>query len=279
MRKASEFRFHEIKAVTNLVHECVDLGADAFVWRDHLIHGLLDLLNADVAVIFDAMHLAPLSETHSPQMLAFAEVGMDDAIQRAFLEFTTAVSPLESSYEKTFSEQLQAGKLLTACNSDFLSEEQWRADVLYVFYFRQIGLQNIVQARYSQSADAPAYSIALNRSTGRRQFSERECNLLTYCFSQVVSLYGTRLAMVGTKSPLDGLRPRDRDVLYLVLCQFTENKIAATLGISPHTVRDYSKRLNRSFQVQSREQLLIRTLKLLPILRRDFQERNGWTVD
>ena len=278
MWKASELRFHEIKAVTNLVHECVDLGSDAFIWRNHLIRGLLGLLDADVAVIHDAMHLAPLSKKHPPQMLAFVEVGMDDVIRAAFSEFTTSLSPLDCSYEKAFSENLQTGHLLTARNSDFLTEEQWQADILYDFYMRRIGLANIVQTRYSQSADAPAYSIALNRSTGRRQFSERECNLLTYCFSQVVSLYGTRLETVG-KSPLDGLRPRDRDVLYLVLCLFTEKKIASSLGISPHTVRDYSKRLNRSFNVQSREQLLVKTLKLLPILERDFQERNGWSVD
>ncbi|MFO1062918.1 MAG: LuxR C-terminal-related transcriptional regulator [Pirellulales bacterium] len=55
---------------------------------------------------------------------------------------------------------------------------------------------------------------------------------------------------------LDSLPKRQREVLALLLRGLSLKEIAKRLGISPHTVNDYTKALYRRFQVSGRSELL-----------------------
>ena len=57
------------------------------------------------------------------------------------------------------------------------------------------------------------------------------------------------------KPAISGLAKRQREVLELLLCGQSAKEIAATLGISRHTVNDYSKALYRHFGVHGRAEL------------------------
>jgi len=52
--------------------------------------------------------------------------------------------------------------------------------------------------------------------------------------------------------------PRMRDTLDVLLLGATDKEIAAELGISPHTVRQYVKAILRAYGVSGRGQLIAR---------------------
>ncbi|HEV7302159.1 MAG TPA: helix-turn-helix transcriptional regulator [Tepidisphaeraceae bacterium] len=55
---------------------------------------------------------------------------------------------------------------------------------------------------------------------------------------------------------IDGLTERQRQTLDRLLAGDSEKEAAAALGLSPHTVHVYVKSLYRTFQVNTRNELL-----------------------
>jgi DNA-binding CsgD family transcriptional regulator len=62
----------------------------------------------------------------------------------------------------------------------------------------------------------------------------------------------------GAAAPLPELAPRVRQTLGRLLQGDSEKQIASRLGISPHTIHVYIKTLYRTFNVNSRGELLAR---------------------
>jgi DNA-binding NarL/FixJ family response regulator len=58
------------------------------------------------------------------------------------------------------------------------------------------------------------------------------------------------------RGALDQLRPREREIAELLLRHLRVPAVAATLGISPHTVRNHLKNIYRRLGVGSQQQLL-----------------------
>jgi DNA-binding CsgD family transcriptional regulator len=72
---------------------------------------------------------------------------------------------------------------------------------------------------------------------------------------------GASNVTISTKAdPLSQVRlsPRDRQILTCLLGGDSEKQIALKLTISPHTVHTYVKRLHKTFDVNSRGELLSR---------------------
>src|SRR5262249_11236518 len=77
---------------------------------------------------------------------------------------------------------------------------------------------------------------------------------------------GTRLATYDAPSVSD-LPSRFRQVLVCLLQGDSEKQVAGRLGLSPHTIHEYLKRLHERFGVCSRGELLARCRPLWPALR------------
>lgn len=67
-------------------------------------------------------------------------------------------------------------------------------------------------------------------------------------------------ASIAPPDPLAGIKlsPRAREILARLLKGDSEKQIALRLHISPHTVHTYVKRIHKSFNVNSRGELLAR---------------------
>lgn len=115
-----------------------------------------------------------------------------------------------------------------------------------------------------------AQAVALNgqRLREERPFTPRETRLLALLLSRVTPLIGTRLATEQHVS-IDGLTPRLRDALALLLRDLSEQEIADALYISPKTVHQYVTMLYRHFEVHSRAQLMTYFLARRPKARSD----------
>jgi DNA-binding CsgD family transcriptional regulator len=57
---------------------------------------------------------------------------------------------------------------------------------------------------------------------------------------------------------LPRLSPREREILDLLLHEDSEKGIAATLGLSVHTVHTYLQRLYRKLEVRTKTQLIVK---------------------
>ena len=54
----------------------------------------------------------------------------------------------------------------------------------------------------------------------------------------------------------DRLRPRERQIVQLLLQHYRVPTVATTLGISPHTVRNHLKNIYRRFGLRSQQDVL-----------------------
>jgi DNA-binding CsgD family transcriptional regulator len=101
--------------------------------------------------------------------------------------------------------------------------------------------------------------FVIYRPWGAKPFAPRERRIARLFHAQVL-----RLIHVGRSSPgesPDGQRPlspRVRQTLEMLLTGDSMKQIAAKLGISPHTVNDYTKALYRRFDVSTRAELINR---------------------
>ena len=266
--------FDEIQAATLLVHECCDLGSDPEAWQMHLLNGLRTLLNAPVALLHKAAGLGRLGEDGKPEIITAIHLGFDQRQEDAFREFTQTYDVRHCPLEQALARRMRVGSVFTARESEILDAQTWWNSHLVKNYLGPVGLPFMLAARYI-SLDGIAYSLILQRRSDEPEFSEKERDLLHLCFMQMASVLGSRLVDPTHTSVVDRMRPRERDVLYLFLQHMSERQVASELGISPHTVRDYGKRLNLLFEVRSREQLVGLTHHLLPVLQLDFDRRHG----
>jgi len=103
------------------------------------------------------------------------------------------------------------------------------------------------------------HGLALYRGPGGPAFSDDECNLVRVFHGACATLL--RLpAPSEDDADGEGLSPRQRQTLGLVLRGLSDKEIADDLGISRYTVNQYTKAIYRHYAVSSRSQLLARLL-------------------
>ncbi len=106
--------------------------------------------------------------------------------------------------------------------------------------------------------------IVLVRAKGGRPFESRLLFLVREAHAAIAPMIGGPLARFADPSPMH-LPQRARPVLACLLEGDGDKQIAARLGLSVHTVNEYTKAIYRHFGVRSRPELLARWI------------RRGWT--
>lgn len=114
--------------------------------------------------------------------------------------------------------------------------------------------------------DGRRVKLTFHRDWRRPPFTERDVRLLHVFNQNLASLYLATASAPSAPAPRDrppgpdgriaSLPPRLRPVLRRLLAGDAEKQAAAKLGLSPHTVHEYTKVLYRTFGVNSRGELL-----------------------
>ncbi len=162
--------------------------------------------------------------------------------------------------------------------SDFLTQRQLRNLGYYSEYLRRAGLEY----RMSMTIPKPPHSaiaLALGRST--KDFSERDRLLLDLLRPYLVQAYENVATLarlrkepakpMPAKSPrlsnesfqLLGLTDREADILLGISQGKTNKQIAASLYVSPFTVKTHLQHIYRKLEVGSRTEAVSRALELL----------------
>src|SRR5262249_13330590 len=119
---------------------------------------------------------------------------------------------------------------------------------------RPSGLDESLMSMCRTSRPGEVRMLALKRAWGEPAYGEEERELVDLAHGHVDWLFDESLPV---NVPLGGdLTKRERDTLDLLLAGQSEKIVAASLGISQHTVHGYIKAIYRKTGVASRAELL-----------------------
>jgi len=153
-------------------------------------------------------------------------------------------------------------RLITRLRRDLISDQQWYDSKVLNEHFTEAGLDDVIGS-YCPLSGGGCHAIIMGRRASDPPFELRHCRLVHLLHHGISLHFGKPLAMLGAYSA-DGLSPRMRQVLSLLCVGDSEKQVAVKLGISPHTVHTYIKRLHKHFDVASRGELLARTRVIAP---------------
>lgn len=162
--------------------------------------------------------------------------------------------------------------------SDFLTQRELRGLGYYSDYLRKVGLEH----RMSIVIPKPPHSvIALAFGRSGRDFSERDRRMLDLLRPHLTQAYDNAAALarlqeepVNSNQTEDalltresferlGLTSREAEVLLCIARGQSNRHIAASLYVSPFTVKTHLQRVYRKLGVRGRTEALARALKIL----------------
>jgi DNA-binding CsgD family transcriptional regulator len=152
------------------------------------------------------------------------------------------------------SREIGREKQITKTRAQLVGDRAWYGSE-HVNEFRRAGrVDDFIFTGALTGARGEVIGVTLHRAWGERGFDERE--------RRVVEVFQEVSGWLHQKPPPSqgDLPPRLRDTLAALAEGLSEKQVAGRLGISAHTVHEYTKALYRRFGVQSRAELLARHL-------------------
>ncbi len=143
---------------------------------------------------------------------------------------------------------------ITLARADVVSRREWDSSSVRNDIHRAAGIDDAILSVRRRTRGGPVDVFVLKRAWGEAPFGADERDLLDLVQGECAWLFESEPA---TDPSLEGdWSRRERDTLRLLLTGASEKSIAATLGLSPHTVHDYVKVIYRKMRVASRAELM-----------------------
>ena len=270
MPKSQRINESDIRDLFALLGECRELGDDPVFWRQHFYGQLVKMIGAD-AVAGAEMHNCLSGRMHSRGAVL---VGFGKGISTDGLRISwewNAIDPNISELWRKFRPALAASPQgLTAARGQLMDDASWYRSDDYQLVGRMSGTDAVMHSFLSIDGEDFFDGIAFMRGEGDLQFGQREVTLASLAHQEATRLIGGSLARFEEPHPSQ-LTLRVRHVLACLLEGDTDKQIATRLGLSPHTVNQYTKQIFRHFGVTSRSELLARWI------RRGWNNRAAWT--
>lgn len=144
-----------------------------------------------------------------------------------------------------------------------VDDATWERSWLYQEVLRPLGIEDRLVGAFPISPTAESY-FALDRTPGDPPFDDRARDVLHLFLSGCPLFHDEQLRVRGLLDALEGLTPRERSVLKLLLTGLSEREMADALDLSFHTVHEYVISVYRKFGVHSRPELTARWLRSRP---------------
>lgn len=152
-------------------------------------------------------------------------------------------------------QELARSKRMTRTRDQLVGDRAWYRSE-HVNEFRRVArVDSFIYTAELVSPRGESLAVTLHRPWGERPFSERERRIV-----EVFHEEAGAFLRPPPPGPSD-LAPRLRATLDALAAGLSEKQAAARLGISAHTVHEYTKDLYRRFGVSSRAELLARHLR------------------
>lgn len=265
MAKSATLRVEDARAIHRLIGECRDLGTDPQAWRRHWVDGLGALVDAVGGISGEMAGCRSLALVDLGAIVRW-QPGVPeprlDAETGAFL-LDPANWPSQLAYHRRSRAQ---GSCLT--RPDFIEDRDWWSMRDYRWIRDLLGADHRLFCFRALPRGGPDDHVGtiLARPDGCRNFGARDQALVELATEFLAPLLGGPLARFAEPSPV-GLAPQVRRVLRCLLEGDGDKQVAARLGLSVHTVNQYTKVIYRHFRTPGRAELLAHWL------------RRGWSVD
>jgi len=259
MGASSALRAEDWRILIRLVGECRELGDEPHTWRAHFARQVGRRIGGDLCYFGELAGC----DIQKPKDLGVTEWGWDAGFDRA-----SWLAMLRDLHDKasvpitvlTYLEKLREENGVCLARSDVLTEREWaRSDDARIS--EAIGTDHAVFCFRSIPGVAGVHSaLQFHREANRRDFSRRDAAFVRESHAALIALVGGPLARFNEPSSRD-LPVRVRRVLACLLEGDGDKQIAVRLGLSAHTVNEYTKAIFRHFLVRSRPELLARWIR------------------
>lgn len=240
--------------VLTLVHEGAEI-TDRAEQEQHLLQGLCRIIGGDVAVSFEFEDFA------SGRPTAGFTHGLG-ASERAsmFAGYVQHGDTFDAMATRIRDGFPDAPPLRTLMRRDVFDDRDWYRSPYLNDFRRGWRIDDCIYS--SHRIGAAHYGMSLNRAFGAAPFTGEDRQLVRVFHQESAWLVRSRRRAPAPPPALverrAALAPRPRDVLDRLLRGAADKEIAADLGLSPHTVRQYVKTIYRAFDVSSRAELVAR---------------------
>ena len=258
MSKADNLRVQDVRDAYRIIGECRDVGRHPGPWHRRMLEGLSLLFGVVQAGAGEAWWDRPL---HSGEPIAVYCVSAKPALTDAFRAYRRTGGGADDPIFQAIGKRPQ--KLITRTRRQLVSDAVWYRSVSFTRYRKMGGIDHALTSVLQLTDDGATSVIALNRTTGERDFSAREQRLLNFFHAEIGRLIRGPLVS-ATEPGVKRLSPRLLETLECLLEGDSEKQVAARLGLSTTTVHQYVTALYRHFAVGSRAQLLAHVMKRIP---------------
>jgi DNA-binding CsgD family transcriptional regulator len=262
MSKSARLRLGDLRALYELAGECRDLGDDSQRWRVHFAGRLCRLIDADICLGGDVTGLP----AGPPRILGLTEWGWENGHDRSGWQKSCELfqSIPDFSYSPALREYLRhAATEDGVCRSrrDVMADPTWYRSWVCEHVNRASGMDhNLWCFRSLPLCPDGHMGLSPCRVVGRADFTARQKAIAQEAVAAFAPLVGGPLSPYHEPSPAE-LAPRVRQVLRCILEGDGDKQIAARLGISTHTVNQYTKTIYQHFGVRCRPELMARWVR------------------
>jgi len=253
----------DVAALLRIAGEVGELGPELHVRRAHILDRLLALIGGCSAVCseIDPRHVHDGSGWAMPNSITCA--GRLSASQQAMIDryVTGHLAALDPCVPPLLRKEKPVA---TVRRADVIDDSCWHRSDHFNEVRRPLGFGESMYAKFT-TPDGRHLKLSFHRESHDSAFTKREAQLIQVFNENLAALYVAppRAASTADRQPRDDVRiaslpSRLRPVLRRLLAGDAEKQAALKLGLSVHTVHEYTRALYRSFGVNSRGELLAR---------------------
>lgn len=270
MSRSDQLKSQDWRAIIRLVGECRELGDDPHRWRRHCVEQLIRLVGADWGCCGEMADI----RSGATRDLGVTYSGVENGpIESALGDLHASIEDDPTLYGAMLAYFERLAQEDGACLSrqEIIADRDWYRSTSYQVIHRSLGVDHVVWCfrTLGDGGSDDSSGLLLYREMGGRGYRARDRSILREANAALAPLVGGPLARFTEPSPTD-LAPRVRQVLGCLLEGDGDKQIAARLGISVHTVNQYTKLIYQHFGVGGRAELLARWV------RRRWGSRFAW---
>jgi DNA-binding CsgD family transcriptional regulator len=248
--------FEQVRRLFRLIAEAREIPAFGAERAQHLVSGVRRIIGAAVGgCVID-------SDFGPGRRGVFTPVALDgwDSCALATMK---VLAQEGSAFHPALGAMMQLNQdVVTATRQDLVAARAWYASSFVEHYLRPAHLDHGLFSAIRRSTGPMAHGLGFYRGTSDRPFTDQDRNLVRLFHLECEQLLRAPGEM-STGNIGEGLAPRQRQTLELLLQGLTDKEIAQRLGISPYTVNQYTKSIYRHYDVAGRAPLISRLLTRL----------------
>jgi DNA-binding CsgD family transcriptional regulator len=253
LNMSGRVKLSDVRRMCRLIAGCADRWADANAWRQHLLKGMRELFDAQVAMCVEG---GGVDGQARPYHVEMATAGWPSpAARRRFIDYLDMGGPAMMPDFGMIARRIGRRGFYTGRRRDHVPDVQWYGSDAYLSHFVPIGFDDYVVSMHAMPDLGTTSSLSVHRMVDAPAFEPRHRRLLGLLHGELAPRIGHTLALRRQRG-LHGLTRRQRQTLCLLMEGDSEKHLAHRLGLSPTTVHGYVRELYAYFHVTSRGQLL-----------------------